>query len=70
MLRDRPLANEKHPHNRPKIIAATQHTSIFTENEACRLFCPSSSPDGQKEKCLCGKIGLPKISNRNYEIGS
>ena len=62
MLRDRPLANEKHPHNRLKIIAATQHTSIFTENEACRLFCPSSpaspklseggSPDGQKEKCL------------------
>ena len=54
-------ANEKHPHNRPNTIAASKHTSIFTEG--ADLFCPSSpaspklseggSPDGQKEKCLC-----------------
>jgi len=46
-------ANEKHSHNRPKIIAALYNTSIITEIEACGLFCASPSPDGQKKKSLC-----------------
>jgi hypothetical protein len=39
-----------------------------------QVFCPSSSPDGQKEKeplCtarLCGEKILPIIRNGNYEL--
>ena len=64
MLRDRPLANEKHPNDIPNTIVASKHTSIFTENEAFRFVLPIVVSRWAKRKmslcsrCLRGKIRI------------
>ncbi len=56
VLRDRPLANEKHQPYRAKIIAALLSSDISTEGAGC--FCPSSSPDGQKKRASVSSVSL------------